>query len=86
MKNHDILKWKKGSLAPIIMKQVSNSHRKQSFRPPIKEIEMSSLQYIPLPRSPASWEEKKACGEILKYDEPSNHFEVCTGRGSGLAK
>ncbi len=50
------------------------SHRSDRNPPPLHEIDISSLQYVPLPRSPLRWEE--AGREQAEIQESGEPFEI----------
>ena len=52
------------------------SHRQDTEAPNCREIDISSLEYVPLPRSPSRWEEKLASREKVNGTTSSDHFEV----------
>ena len=57
-------------------KRVVQSHRSETQPPEIREIDISSLSYVPLPRSPMRWEETQAGREREKIPQALDHFEV----------
>jgi len=52
------------------------SHGKDRTPPRLQEINISSLSYVPLPRSPLHWEEKQVARERAKVAEPEEAFEI----------
>jgi hypothetical protein len=52
------------------------SHRIDHSRPPLHEVEISKLEYVPLPRSPLKWEEAHAGRERSKISEAIDLFEI----------
>jgi hypothetical protein len=61
---------------PAVPKKIVTSHRKDRIPPPIHEIDISSIKYVPLPRSPLRWEEKLKNQEIAKCPKATEFFEV----------
>ena len=57
-------------------KRVIGSHRRDKKPPRIHELEISSLEYVPLPRSPHKWEEAIVIRETATIPKPSGFFEV----------
>jgi hypothetical protein len=57
-------------------KRIVGSHRTDRKPPNLREIDISSLLYIPLPRAPLRWEEAQAGRERAAVPEAGNHFEV----------
>lgn len=55
---------------------IVKSHRSDRNPPPLHEIDISSLAYIPLPRAPLQWEEKEAGQERAKIQQATDAFEV----------
>ena len=57
-------------------KRIVESHRtdRKPLRP--SEIDISSLSYVPLPRSPLRWEEAQTGCEQTLVPETNDHFEV----------
>lgn len=60
---------------PLPKRQVE-THRKEKSRPRFSEINISSLEYIPLPRSPLAWEEKKGSKNKKDQSDLKEPFEV----------
>ena len=56
-------------------KRVVGSHRKDRTSSEPREIDLSTLSYVPLPPSPSRWEET-AMGEVARFAELTSHFEV----------
>jgi hypothetical protein len=54
----------------------ASSHRTDKERPKLREIDISKLSYVPLPRSPPKWEEAQAGRERARIAEAVEHFEV----------
>ncbi len=52
------------------------SHRTDSRHTELRELDLSSLTYIPLPRAPLKWEEAQAGREREKVARPKAYFEV----------
>lgn len=52
------------------------SHRQDRNPPRLREIDISKLEYVPLPRSPHKWEEAQAGREQAKVVEATQAFEV----------
>ncbi len=44
--------------------------------PQLREIDITSLNYVPLPRAPLRWEEAQARRERTALSEPSEPFEI----------
>ena len=57
-------------------KRVVQSHRSETQPPEIREIDISSLSYVPLPRSPMRWEETQAGRERKNIPQAVEQFEV----------
>ena len=57
-------------------KRVVQSHRRGKKSPRLRELEISSLDYVPLPRSPHKWEEAVVVREAAIVPKPSGYFEV----------
>ena len=60
--------------APVV--RVVKSHRDEPELPQIQEIDISSLEYVPLPRAPLRWEEALAGRERAQASAESDHFEI----------
>ena len=58
-------------------KRIISSHRTDSKPPTLREIEVASLSYVPLPRAPLRWEEPQARRERAGVPELEDEFEVC---------
>jgi len=58
-------------------KRVVASHRTDRKPPRLREIDVASLSYVPLPRAPLRWEEAQAGRERAAVFEAEEHFEVC---------
>jgi hypothetical protein len=52
------------------------SHRRDQKTPPLREIKLSSLHYVPLPRAPMRWEEAQANRERRKVPDAQNSFDI----------
>jgi DnaJ domain len=52
------------------------SHRNDHKSPPLREIDTTSLSYVPLPRAPMRWEEAQASRERGKVPEAEDLFEI----------
>ncbi|MEP6636948.1 MAG: hypothetical protein ABJB97_09500 [Acidobacteriota bacterium] len=61
--------------APTLKKEV-RSHRLDSNRPPLREICLEDLAYIPLPRAPLKWEQVREGHLSDSMKETSELFEV----------
>ena len=57
-------------------KRVVRSHRNNKKSPRLRELKISSLDYVPLPRSPHKWEEAVVIRESATVPKPSGYFEV----------
>ena len=57
-------------------KRTSESHRTDRKSPRLSKIDVSSLSYVPLPRSPLRWEEAQTSRERIPAPEAKAHFEV----------
>lgn len=57
-------------------KQIVQSHRTDRRPPRLREIDVSSLSYVPLPRAPLRWEETQAVRERAMVPEAEDQFEV----------
>lgn len=57
-------------------KRTLESHRTDHKPPRLREIEIGSLSYVPLPRAPLRWEETQARRERAVIPEAEEHFEV----------
>jgi len=75
--SYDIQTLPQDSVPAPPPKRNVDSHRKEDKPPNCHEIDISSLDYVPLPRSPLRWEEKQV-GQ-LKMVAPTEHFEVREG-------
>jgi hypothetical protein len=67
-----------GSAVPPIppTKLIVRYHRTDRTPPTLREIDSSSLSYVPLPRAPLRWQEIQAGGVRAQIPEPEEHFEV----------
>lgn len=61
--------------APLIQKTVE-SHRTDSRALLPREIDISTLDYVPLPRAPLRWQEEQAGRERAKVGEAAIAFEI----------
>ena len=52
------------------------SHRQDTEAARCRSLDISSLEYVPLPRSPSRWEEKLASREKVNGTASSDHFEI----------
>lgn len=57
-------------------KRIVKSHRSDQTPPRLREIDISSLSYVPLPRAPLRWEEVQAGREKTTVPGAEEHFEV----------
>jgi hypothetical protein len=57
-------------------KRIVESHRTDRKPPRLREIDVSSLSYVPLPRAPLRWEEAQSGRERAAIPEAEDHFEV----------
>jgi hypothetical protein len=65
------------SEAPLpITKRPVASHRRDRKAPPLREINLSSLNYVPLPRAPMRWEEVQSNRERGKVPGAENLFDI----------
>jgi hypothetical protein len=55
------------------------SHRKDKKAPPLHEIDIAKLDYVPLPRSPSKWEQAQAEAELRKVTDAVEPFELRDG-------
>ncbi|MGH7146820.1 MAG: J domain-containing protein [Nitrospiraceae bacterium] len=65
---------------PALKREV-RSHRIDSNRPPLREICLEDLAYIPLPRAPLKWEQVREGHLSDSIKETSELFEVRGGEG-----
>ena len=65
-----------GDVPVTPLKRVVQSHRSEPQPPEIREIDISSLSYVPLPRSPMRWEEAQAGRERKNIRQAVEQFEV----------
>ncbi len=70
--------WPAGSaeIPPSPPQVQAVSHRIDKERPTLREIDISKLSYVPLPRSPPRWEEAQAGRERAKIAEAIEYFEA----------
>jgi DnaJ domain len=61
--------------APITKRRVA-SHRRDRKASPLREINLSSLKYVPLPRAPMRWEEAQSSRERGKVPSAENLFDI----------
>jgi len=52
------------------------SHRTDQSPPRMREIDVTRIPYVPLPRSPSRWEEAQVRGAAADVSEPTHYFEV----------
>lgn len=52
------------------------SHRIDKVPPHLREVDVTNLEYVPLPRSPLKWEEAQAGRERAKSSDADGPFEV----------
>ena len=64
---------------PSPPQRVVGSHRSHRSIPPINEIDISSLSYVPLPHAPLRWEEKQSRREKTRVVNARDHFEIQDG-------
>ena len=57
-------------------KRIIKSHRTDQKPPRLREIDVSSLNYVPLPRAPERWEEEQTGRERAMISEAKDPFEV----------
>lgn len=57
-------------------KRIIKSHRTDQKPPRLREIDVSSLNYVPLPRAPERWEEEQTGRERAMVSEAKDPFEV----------
>ncbi len=57
-------------------KLIVRSHRADRKPPPMREIDIASLDYVPLPRAPLRWQEAQVTRERAVVPEPSEPFEI----------
>jgi hypothetical protein len=72
------------SMVPVpvpALKREVRSHRADSNRPPLREICLEDLAYIPLPRAPLKWEQVREGHLSDSIKETSELFEVRGGEG-----
>ncbi len=62
--------------AAVATKRRIISHRKDKKPPRLREIDTSSLRYIPLPRAPIRWEDAAAIRERGTGPDPEDLFEI----------
>lgn len=53
-----------------------DSYQRQQDQSECPEIDLTSMAYVPLPRSPSRWEETKAGKSYQEVPKPKNFFEV----------
>ncbi len=56
-------------------KRMPDSHR-TGHKPPLREIDVASLRYVPLPRAPQQWEEAQSRLEQAAVPEMGEYFDV----------
>ncbi len=57
-------------------KRIVASHRADRKPPLVREIDIASLDYVPLPRAPLHWEEAQVARERAAVPEPLEPFEI----------
>ena len=57
-------------------KRIVRSHRTDRKPPRLREIDISSLRYVPLPRSPAQWRDANTGSEWATIPDAEEPFEV----------
>ncbi|HWP92591.1 MAG TPA: J domain-containing protein [Thermodesulfobacteriota bacterium] len=57
------------------------SHRMDRNPPPMREIDVARIPYVPLPRSPLRWEEAQVRGSAAELPEAIDYFEVRDANG-----
>ena len=57
-------------------KRAIGSHRTDRCPPDLREIDIASLSYVPLPRAPLKWEETEKDHERAKVPDPEGYFEI----------
>lgn len=53
-----------------------HSHRQDRKRPPVNEIDVNAISYVPLPRAPLQWEEARSRPGEVDAPEAAEPFEV----------
>ena len=64
---------------PSPPQRIVGSHRSHQSIPPINEIDISPLNYVPLPHAPLRWEEEQSRREKRTVVEAKGHFEIQDG-------
>jgi hypothetical protein len=59
-----------------LAKRTVQSHRTDGRMPKLREIDVSPLNYVPLPRAPLRWEGTQAGREKAEAPEAKDHFEI----------
>jgi hypothetical protein len=67
-------------------KRTVRSHRRDRSRPPLHQIDASSIPCIPLPRSPLRWEEAQVRGAAAEVPGAADHFEIRDAEGWEIGK
>lgn len=78
------LVWPAGALHPPMQSPQRNvqSHRLDRKPPRMREIDVASIPYVPLPKSPLRWEEAKMRSDVAaNLPEVMDHFEVREAEG-----
>jgi len=57
------------------------SHRIDRNPPTMREIDVTAIPYVPLPRSPRRWEEVQVRGSVAGVPEATDYFEVRDANG-----
>ena len=68
-----------GAPKPPPPQRFVGSHRSHQSIPRINEIDISSLNYVPLPHAPLRWEEEQSRREKRTIIEAKGHFEIQDG-------
>ena len=63
-------------ISPPPPKRIVESHRTDRKQPRLREIDIASLSYVPLPRAPLQWEEAQAGRVRAAVPEAEEHFEI----------
>ena len=64
------------NIPAALPKRIVKSHRTDRKPPRRREIDVSSLSYVPLPPAPLRWEEAQTGREQTPVSEAKDHFEV----------
>ncbi len=57
-------------------KRIMGSHRTDRDPPRMREIDVTRIPYVPLPRSPSKWEEAQMRGAATAIPDTTGYFEV----------